>query len=169
MGLSLLNFFIFCKCVFVYILTQWNPHFSIYCGHCALGAPTDGLHCQKKTFNRGERSPPSSGGAVGCGSCVNIWLSIEQFLSSTEHSTHVDSPSLWAPYCSKCFWVRASCILFTCLFFILWTKSITGTTLVPPWLLYLSLVYLCIVKHKSTFLSAEYFHKTSEEMCSART
>ena len=128
MGLSCVTFFGFV--VFVYIPLNETTLQHLLWSLVFLGIHRlTGTIAKRKTFNRGERNLSFLRQCRGCGSCVNIWLSIEQFLSSTVHSTQADSPSLWAPYCSKCFWVRALCILFTCFIFHFMNKSITRLTL----------------------------------------
>ena len=89
-----------------------------------------GTIAKRKTFNRGEGSLSFLWQRRGCGSCVNIWLSVEQFLSSPVHPIHADSPGLWAPYAlSVCCSVHTSRILFTCFIFHFMNKSITRLTL----------------------------------------
>lgn len=53
-----------------------------------------GTIAKRKTFNRGEGSLSFLRQHHGCGSCVNIWLSVEQFLPSPVHPINADSPGL---------------------------------------------------------------------------
>lgn len=129
-----------------------------------------GAIAKRKTLKRGKGRLFRQ--FCGCWSCAHIWLSLEQTLTLYHTPYYADSLCFWAHYCSvfalgsmlHAFYLHA-------LFFMLMNKSITRLILYRTgFVLFILFEFdLKAVKHKSIFLSAEYFHQTGYGVCSART